>query len=593
MMMICKNRLAAEACMSMCIVCLVCLGCLIIKLQHVFHAFLYDKTRCGCHPNAPPGPWRLPLLGNLHQLLLCKPLLTHQALTQLAKKHGPLMCLQMGYRLALFVSTGAMAKAFCQTNDQHFTSRPAFTFCDRLLYGQQNGVAFSTYGPRWRKMRRICMLELFTTKRVISFQKILEEELALLVVDVNLLCRQSVSGSVEMNIAHLAHLMVSNIMGRLVLRKRMCDTCVNGESLLDMFKKTNDVIAPAMTDFLPFFGPLLDFKSRHKMHHTHKHIDAFWTVILHDRRKCREAQPHSPSKDFLDVLLSNQEVIELGDDNIKATLMDILGAGSETSAITIEWAMAELLRNPHCLLKLQGELDTMCPSMDLVRVSSSSLTCPISSSLWARRNVLYAHSSSLLATAPLISLPLPESCPSIPYSRIAQASYLKSVVKETLRLHPPVPLLIPRGSTVGARCEFGDYTFADNLMLFVNAWALGRDGDIWEQPDAFQPDRFDGNGGNMGGATWSSTDFRMLPFGMGRRKCPGMALALCIMELTVATFVRAFHWELPNKQVLLEADMREKSGNAGTRKAEPLVAILRPRMAKPTESSSPRDTELS
>ncbi|MCO5562063.1 hypothetical protein L7F22_015689 [Adiantum nelumboides] len=565
--------------MLACTVCFVCTCCLI----------LCYKPRCtSTGLSAPPGPWRLPLLGNLHQILLCKPLLIHQALSYLAKTHGPLMSLQMGSRLALFISTGAMAKDFFQVNDRHFASRPAFTFCDRLLYGQQNGVAFRIYGPRWRKMRRVCTLELFTTRRLISFQTILEEELALLVDDVYRLCQHSMEGSVEMNIAHLAHLVVSNIMGRLVLSKRMCDTCVNGESLLDMFKKTNDAIAPAMTDFIPFLGPLLDFRIRSKMNYTHNHIDAFWTMVLHERRKHRGNQLHSPPKDFLDTLLSNEEVIELGDDNIKATLMDILGAGSETSAITIEWAMAELLKNPHCLIKLQGELDTVCPTMNLLQVSSLSSICPISSSLWARRNVLNS-SSSLSSTAPLSSSSSPSSgsYPSFPYSCIAQASYLKSVVKETLRLHPPVPLLIPRGSTEGARCQFGEYAFVGNLLLFVNAWAIGRDEDVWEQPQAFHPDRFDGNSENLEGATWSSTDSRMLPFGVGRRKCPGMPLALCIMELTLATLVRAFHWELPKlKQVLLEADMREKSGSAGTHKAEPLVAILRPRVVKPATADN-------
>lgn len=408
-----------------------------------------------------------------------------------------------------------------------------------------------------------------------SFEKILEEELGWLVDDVNQLCRNSGNGCLELNIANLAHLMVSNMMGRLVLSKRMCDTFVNGESLLDMFKKTNDAIVPAMADFLPFLGSLLDVKSRRKMKNTHKHIDAFWTAILEERRKCREIQPQSLPLDFLDVLLSNEEVRELGDENIKATLMDILGAGSETSAITIEWVMAELLRNPHCLVKLQSVLDTACPTMELLpAVSSSPSTCPISGSQWACRNVLVSSSSS--STTPLTPSPSSVSCPSIAYSQIAQAYYLKAVVKETLRLHPPVPLLIPRGSTVGTTCQFGKYTFSDDLMLFVNAWAIGRDGNVWQEPDSFEPDRFDCHNTSDDSTTWSTSDFGMLPFGTGRRRCPGMPLALCIMELTVATFVRAFHLELPKGQPLVE-DMREKSGSAGTHKAKPLVAIVRPR----------------
>lgn len=169
-------------------------------------------------------------------------------------------------------------------------------------------------------MRRICFLELFTTKRIQSFQKVLQTELELIVNELCLLCEQN-KGAVELNVAHLVHLIVSNIMGCLVLSKRMCDTLVNGESLLDMFKKTNDAIAPAVGDFIPYLGSLLDLKNTHNMDRVHKHIDSVWKVILEERRKHRAAHPMSSSMDFLDVLLSNEEVIELGDDNIKATLM--------------------------------------------------------------------------------------------------------------------------------------------------------------------------------------------------------------------------------------------------------------------------------
>lgn len=161
------------------------------------------------------------------------------------------------------------------------------------------------------------------------------------------------------------------------------------------------------------------------------------------------------------------------------------------------------------------------------------------------------------------------------YSHIARAHYLKAVVKETLRLHPPVPLLIPRESVEGTS-EAAGYAFPANMMLFVNAWAMGRDGEAWEEPEVFLPDRFMGciKEGNGGGSMELHNNYQMLPFGAGRRRCPGMGLALCVMELTVATLVRAFHWELPDGYVL---EMSEKSGNAGTHKAKPLVAIVRPR----------------
>lgn len=580
-------------------------GLVSLKLMHLLYYAHFSHKQRNEPLELPPGPWPLPVLGSLH--LLHK--VPHEALARLAQKHGPLMHLRLGCRHAVFISNGTLAKEFLQASDQYFPSRPCFQFCRRLLYGHDNGVAFSIYGPRWRKMRRICTLELFTTKRIRSFQKVLEAELDLVVHDLNHLCSQQHDGGLELDIANLARLVVSNIMGRLVLSKRMCDTRVDGESLLEMFHKTNDAIAPAVGDFIPILGCLLDVNSRRKMDRVHKHIDGFWEAILEERRREREANPRDAPMDFLDVLLSNEEVKELGGDNLKATLMDILGAGSETSAITIEWAMAELLRSPQSLAKLQAELDKACPAINtsslLRSMAPSSLSSSpppppsLPSSLLPWQMAQSSSSPPSLLSVTQSSPPLlPQSSPSplsmaqsasmsslsslsssssssMAHSHMAQANYLKDVVKETLRLHPPVPLLIPRAST-GACCKVAGYTFAANTILFVNAWAIGRDHEVWENPELFWPERFQGCS-DHGASMDLHNSFGLIPFGSGRRRCPGMGLGLSIIQLTLATLIRAFHWELPRGQAPALLDMSEKSGSAGTHKAQPLHAILRPR----------------
>jgi cytochrome P450 len=201
-------------------------------------------------------------------------------------------------------------------------------------------------------------------------------------------------------------------------------------------------------------------------------------------------------------------------------LQDLLGAGSETTATTLDWAMAEMMRNPHVLRKAQAEV----------------------------RHALAAGGQSRVREKAL-----------------PQLRYLQLVIKETLRLHMAGPLLLPRECT--DPCRVLGYDVPKGAMLLVNVWAIGRDTANWG-PDAeeFRTERFEEAG--TAALDFRGTDFEFLPFGAGRRMCPGLTFGLAVMELALASILFHFDWELPQGTPPVELDMTEAFGLTAKRKTD-------------------------
>lgn len=150
-------------------------------------------------------------------------------------------------------------------------------------------------------------------------------------------------------------------------------------------------------------------------------------------------------------------------------------------------------------------------------------------------------------------------------SDIPQLHYLWNCVKETLRLHPPAPFLLPR--IAPEACELMGYSISKDTLIFVNVWAIGRDPSVWEDPLSFNPDRFVGCDVDFKGY-----DFRYLPFGGGRRICPGIPMAVVQVPLILATLIHNFEWFLPNGEDLSKLDFNGRLG-VTLQKEEPLKLI--------------------
>ncbi|OIT05745.1 PREDICTED: cytochrome P450 71D8-like [Nicotiana attenuata] len=227
----------------------------------------------------------------------------------------------------------------------------------------------------------------------------------------------------------------------------------------------------------------------------------------HTERNKRIKPEH---EDLLDVLLrimENEELeVPLTIENIKSILLEMVVAGSENASNSVEWAMTEMIKNPKILTKAQEEV----------------------------RNVVKGK-------------------PTVEESDLHKLSYIKMVIKETLRFHPPVPLLLPKESL--ENCTVDDYEIPANTRVFINYWAISRDPKSWENPDIFEPERFE----NVA-VDFKGHDFEFIPFGAGRRICPGISFGMLNLELSLAAMLYHFDWKLPQEMKPEDVDMNETFG---------------------------------
>ncbi|KAG0485872.1 hypothetical protein HPP92_009951 [Vanilla planifolia] len=263
---------------------------------------------------------------------------------------------------------------------------------------------------------------------------------------------------------------------------------------------------------------------RRQLQSTFSKLDAFLDEVIADHLEKRE----SNAPDLVDVLLAAQRDesadVRLTMDNIKAVILDMFAAGTDTTFITLDWAMTELAMNPKAMRAAQQE----------VRAVVGNRT-------------------------------------SVAESDLGQLPYMKAVMKETLRLHPPVPVLVPRESMKAVTIE--GYDIPVKTRIFVNVWAIGRDPELWEEAEAFVPERFLGSE-----VDYKGQDFELLPFGAGRRGCPGLAFGIANVEIALAQMLHSFDWELPPGTHAEDFDMDEVFGITMHR-AQNLVLVARPLFA--------------
>ncbi|WVY94059.1 hypothetical protein V8G54_033147 [Vigna mungo] len=459
--------------------------------------------------NLPPGPTTLPLIGNLHQLVGSLP---HYSLKLLADKYGPLMHLKLGEVSNVIVTSPEIAQEILKTHDVNFCDRPNLASARTISYNNTS-IVFSPYGEYWRLVRKICTVELLTSKRVQSFQSIREEEVAELVKKI------AASEGCVVNLTQNIFPMTYGIAARAAFGKRGRYQQIFISKIEEQLKLMGGF---SLADLYPS-SRVLEMVEKVKFEKIHKEIDRVLEDIIEEHRnrsKCEEVE------DLVDVLLKYQQENDsesvLTDDNIKAVIQDIFVGGGETSSSTVEWAMSELIRNPRVMEKVQAEVRKV----------------------YDRKGY-------------------------VDETELQKLIYLKSIIKETLRLHPPVPLLVPRESR--ERCEINGYEIPSKTRVIINAWAIGRNAECWTEAESFKPERFLNNGIDFKGA-----DFAFIPFGGGRRICPGITFAIPNIELPLAQLLYHFDWKLPNNLKNDELDMTE-SGGITLRRKNDLCLIPIPR----------------
>nr|XP_015882403.2 cytochrome P450 71AP13-like [Ziziphus jujuba var. spinosa] len=465
--------------------------------------------------NLPPSPSKLPIIGNLHQLGS----MPHLSLRSLAEKYGPILFLQLGEIPTVVVSSARLAKEVLKTNDLALCSRPQIFSAKHLFYNCTD-IVFSPYGAYWRHIRKICILELLSAKRVQSYSFVREEEVA------RLIRRIADSHPGTTNLTKMLGLYANDVLCRTAFGR---DFSGGGEydkhGFQKMLEEYQELLGGfSLGDFFPsmeFIHSLTGMKSR--LQETFRRFDHLFNQILNEHLSpMREKEEH---KDLVDVLLDIQKnsslEMPLTMDNVKAIILDMFAAGTDTTFITLDWGMTELIMNPKVMEKAQAEVRRVVGDRKVVLESD-----------------------------------------------LPQLYYMKAVIKEIFRLHPPAPVLVPRETM--ERVKIDGYDIPAKTRIFVNAWAIGRDQESWEDPETFEPERFMGSTIDFKGQ-----DFELIPFGAGRRSCPAITFGTASVELALAQLLHSFDWELPEGVTAKDLDMTEVFGITMHRIAD-LIVLAKP-----------------
>ncbi|CAD6260511.1 unnamed protein product [Miscanthus lutarioriparius] len=279
-----------------------------------------------------------------------------------------------------------------------------------------------------------------------------------------------------------------------------------------------------VADYMPWLGWLDALRGlRRRLERNFHELDEFYEKVIDDHLSKRGADA-SKGEDFVDVLLrlhgdpAYQSTFNCRD-QIKGILTDMFIAGTDTAAATVEWTMTELVRHPDILAKAQKEVRGAVVGKDIVRESD-----------------------------------------------LPRLKYLKQVIRESMRVHPPVPLLVPRETI--EPCTVYGCEIPARTRVFVNAKAIGQDPDAWG-PDAarFVPERHEEIADLSDHKPWHDS-FSLVPFGVGRRSCPGVHFANSVVELLLANLLFCFDWRAPHGEV----DLEQETGMTVHRK-NPLVLV--------------------
>ncbi|KAL2330858.1 hypothetical protein Fmac_018439 [Flemingia macrophylla] len=458
----------------------------------------------------PPGPPSYPLIGSILQLCPTK---LHQALSKLSKTYGPIMTVKIGTITTVVISSPILTKQALHKHDQALASRFVPDSVQALSHDKAS-LVFLPDSTKWKAFRKLCATKIFSPQQLHSSQALRQKKLKDLLDFVHENCQK---GRV-IDIGEIAFTTVLNSISNTLFS---IDLASYSSGISQKFRNVitcilEEASKPNIADYYPILRRLDPQGARRRMKKYYKTLLDVFDCIVEERLKRGDSLKESDVLDsFIDILRSENS--EFTRQDMLHLFLDLFTAGIDTTAATIEWVMAELLCNPDKLTIIRRELQqVLCKERELED------------------------------------------------SDISKLNYLQAVVKETLRLHPTAPVLIHKSV---AEVDICGFRVPIDAQVLVNLWTMGRDSSIWTDPNSFLPERFLDNEGGVRGE-----DFGFIPFGSGRRMCPGIVLANRVVHTMLASLLFHFDWKLADGSKAKDMDMTEKFGIT-LHKIKPLMAI--------------------
>ncbi|KAL7591256.1 hypothetical protein Lser_V15G31714 [Lactuca serriola] len=470
------------------------LSCLSIFIYAVIITSLHNSRRL------PPGPHPFPIIGNL-LILGDKP---YQTLSTLSKRYGPLMSLKLGTKTTIVVSSADMAREFFHKHDRSFSGR-SVPETARMVDHNKSSIVWLPAGDQWRRLRRITKEYFFSVQSLDASKLLREKKIGELLDHIDRCCT---NGTV-VNVGAVAFTTTLNVFSNYMFSLDLAQyDSVSSQEFKDAVWALMEVCGkPNLVDFFPILRPFDPQGLGRRVYHYGKKLLTIFDTIIDERLQRRSNS--STNNDVLDMLLNlnMKDEFVFSRNEIKHLLLDLFIAGTDTISSTLEWAMAELIRNPQ--------------KMELARSKIFKL--------------------------------MQNENRRIQEQDISQLPYLQAIIKETLRLHPAGAFLIPHEAIDNV--EVQGFIVPKNAQILCNLWAMGRDPQVWSDPEAFMPERF-----MEVEIDYRGQDFEFIPFGAGRRICPGLNIAHRMLHIVLGSLIQKFNWKLEEKIRPQDLDMGEKFG---------------------------------
>ncbi|KAJ9549990.1 hypothetical protein OSB04_022533 [Centaurea solstitialis] len=491
---------------------------ILILLAILCYKFTFSTTpKSNGAPPLPPGPRGLPIVGYLP--FLSRDL--HKHFAKLARTYGPIFKLQVGSQVHVVVNTLDLAKTVVRDHDKTFANRQPSVAAATSSYGSQD-IVWSNNNSYWRDLRKILVQEIMNSKSLEACRSFRRDEVRKTIRRVY----DSIGTDIDIN--EISFSTEANVLTSIIWENTTAEGANDSDLVAELQTIVSEILElvsePNASDLFPSLAWFdlqgIERKTKKKL----DQLDRIFTRIIDDRiefnskRSDGAVVEHEGKKDLIQTLLDLMEekkATSLNITQIKALLLDIMFGGTDTTATTMDWAMAEVMQNVKVMKRVQEELAEVVGLNNIVEES-----------------------------------------------HLPKLKYLDAVIKETFRLHPVLPLLVPRSPIES--CKVGGYTIPKGCIVLVNVWAIQRDPQNWDNPLEFNPERFLADKWDYKG-----NDLRFFPFGSGRRMCPGVPLAEKMVVYILASLLHSFDWTLPKGE---KHDLSEKFGFV-LKKSKPLVAI--------------------